>query len=159
MSKSLMHSARALGTLRPTIIVCSTILLAALLAPSPGFAASGSWLATGTDGNWSSAGDWSGAVPGTTTGTPGAIYGNGVDTATFNNAGNGHTTITIDATRQVAAIVFDTNAASYTIGSAGANGGNALSLGNGNAITLASTFAGSNTTETFNAPLLLIPYS
>lgn len=114
-------------------------------------AASGTWTGT-TDGLWSSANgtNWNNATPpGATTGTT-----NG-DTATFNGTGNGNTTIAIDAGRNIKSVLFDTAAANYVVGSAGANGGNALTLTSGGAITLASTVTGTNVIETFNAPLVL----
>ncbi|HSI12896.1 MAG TPA: autotransporter-associated beta strand repeat-containing protein [Chthoniobacter sp.] len=114
-------------------------------------AASGTWSGA-TDGLWSSGNgtNWSIATP------PGATSGttNG-DTATFNSAGNGNTTITIDAGRNIKSLLFDTATANYIIGGAGVNSGNPLTLTSGGAITLASTVTGTNVIETFNAPLIL----
>jgi autotransporter-associated beta strand protein len=114
-------------------------------------AASGTWTGT-TDGLWSSGNGTNWSVtppPGATTGTTNA------DTATFNGAGNGNTTITVDGGRNIKSILFDTAAANYVVGSAGANSGNALTLTSGGSITLASTVTGTNVVETFNAPLVL----
>lgn len=113
--------------------------------------ASGTWSGV-TDGLWSSANGTNWSVtpsPGATTGTT-----NG-DTATFNSAGNSNTTIAIDAGRNIKSLLFDTAAADYALGSAGANSGNAPTLTSGGSITLASTLTGTNVIETFNAPLVL----
>lgn len=71
-------------------------------------AASGTWDGL-TDNTWAGA-NWGGASP-----VPGAG-----DIATFNNAGNGNTTIDIGGGVLISNIVFDTaSAAAYTIGSGG----------------------------------------
>ena len=121
--------------------------IALLYAPSAQ-AASGTWNGT-TDGAWNGA-NWSvSPAPGSTSVT------NSADTATFNNAGNGRTTITIDANRNIRSLTFDTAAVSYTIGGDGANAGNALLLTSGGAVTLAATASGTNLIQMFNAPLSL----
>ena len=128
---------------------CAAAAFAVLLQTRPAEAASGTWNGT-TDGNWNSTTNWSvNPAPGSTT------VINSADVATFNNAGNGNTTITIDANRNIKSISFDTSTASYTIGSVGANGGNPLILTSGGAVALAATVAGTNLIETFNAPLTL----
>ena len=134
--------------------------------PRTASAGSGSWTGLSSEGNWSTAGNWSvSPAPGCDhAARPGSLSGNGQDAATFNGTGNGFTTITIDPNRQVGALQFATNAGSYTIGSAGANGGNALALFNvngggiGDTILMNSNITGSNLTETINAPILLIPF-
>lgn len=145
-------------SLPPTRALCTRIVvdftavtLTMLSLAGLAKAANGTWSGA-TDGQWSSGNgtNWSIATPpGATTGTT-----NG-DTATFNSSGNGNTTITIDAGRNIKSILFDTAAANYIIGSAGANSGNALTLTSGGAITLASAVAGTNIIETFNAPIVL----
>ncbi|MFH1496714.1 MAG: hypothetical protein ABII82_02700, partial [Verrucomicrobiota bacterium] len=110
-------------------------------------AASDSWTG-GTDGNWSDDSNWVTAAPGSTSVT------NNADTATF-NTDPGNKVITIDANRNIGNITFDTpGAGSYTIGSAGANGGNALKLSSGGKILMTSTVA-DGVVQTFNAPLTL----
>jgi len=89
-------------------------------------AASDSWDGS-TDSTWATASNWL-----TDVSAPGAG-----ETATFNAAGNGNTTIDLGAGVTVGAVVFDTaSAAAYTIGS-GAVGSQTLTLGTtGNAITI-----------------------
>ncbi|MFA6286021.1 MAG: autotransporter-associated beta strand repeat-containing protein [Opitutaceae bacterium] len=113
-------------------------------------AASATWTGGGADGNWSTTGNWSPSVPGAASGTANA------DTATFNN--NVNTTVSIDtAVRSIKSISFDTSAGAFTIGSAGANGGNPLNLTTAGQIGILTTFTGTNTSETINAPLVLEP--
>ncbi len=93
-----------------------------------------------TDSNWSTTTNWS------PNGTPGAT-----DTATFNGAGNGNTTISV-AGVTINTILFDTaNAAAYTIGS-GVAGSQTLTLANGGAVTM-NAAAGHD--ELFNATINL----
>jgi len=106
-----------------------------------------------TSGDWTTAGNWISSVPGSTVSLVNS------DTATFNSAGNGNTTITIDPNRNLRSLTFDTSAVSYTIGSAGANAGNSLLLSSAGAITMAGTIAGTGLTQTINAPLILEPAS
>ena len=129
-------------------IFASALLAAISAGTAPALAASNSWSSTAASGAWQTAGNWTGGVnvPGATAGTT------NIDTATFNNAGNGQTTITTDAGRNLEFITFDTSAAAYTIGTAG---GNALLLTSGGMIQIASTFSGTTVTETINAPLTL----
>ena len=71
---------------------------------SSALATSGTWQSSATSGNWSDTGNWGvSPVPGST------------DNATFNNGGNGFTTIAIGSSRAVKAIFFDTNTVNYTI--------------------------------------------
>jgi arylsulfatase A len=85
------------------------LLLTVTLAHSS-FAENATWNGT-TDTLWSTVGNWSATpspVPGTT------------ETATFDNPGNGRTTIDLETGITLKSIVFNTaNAASYTIGSGG----------------------------------------
>ena len=106
-------------------------------------AASDSWTGT-TDSNWATATNWS-----TATSAPGAG-----ETATFNGAGNGNTTIDLGAGVTVGALLFDTSsAAAYTIGS-GAAGSQTLTLGStlGNVITMNADVTAD---QLFNAKLAL----
>lgn len=99
------------------------LALAALTTPLA-HAASGTWNGT-TDGVWATDTNWS-AAPAPGTG----------DTATFNNAGNGNTTIDLGAGVTAGAVLIDTaSAAGYTIGT----GGQSLTLDNSGTITVAST--------------------
>ena len=97
-----------------------------------------------TDGLWSNVANWGGVttVPGTNLG----------ETATFNNAGGGFTTIDLGAGVTVNTVLFDTaNAAAYTIGS-GAVGSQTFTLNNAGAVTMNSTVANN---ELFNSAILL----
>jgi hypothetical protein len=110
------------------------------VAPSAS-AISDTWTGT-TDTTWATSTNWLGGnVPGTG------------DTATFNDAGNGNTTIDLGTGVTLGALLFDTsNAAAYTIGSGGA-GSQTLTLGTvGNAITMNPTVANN---ELINANLAL----
>ncbi len=101
-----------------------------LAAPPRLWAASGTWYGT-LDNVWSTTNNWNSTntVPGT---------GN---TATFNNAGNGQTTLDLGAGVTLKSILFDTvGAAAYTVGS-GAVGSQILTLNDGGGITLNSTVA------------------
>lgn len=82
-------------------------------------AASASWTGNGADSLWATTGNWSASpVP------------TGSDTATFNGAGNGKTTIDLGTAVTLSRVVFDTSsAASYTIG-AGAVGSQTITVGN-----------------------------
>ena len=105
-------------------------------------AASDSWTGS-TDANWATATNWS-----TATSAPGAG-----ETATFDGAGNGNTTIDLGEGVTVGALVFaSADAAAYTIGS-GAAGAQTLTLGTpGNVI---STDAAVANHQAFNANLAL----
>ena len=114
-----------------------------LITVSHTFAASGTWNGT-TNALWNLDSNWSAAFP---------VTGN---TATFNNAGNGNTTIDLGAGASVTTVNFDTaSAAAYTIGS-GAVGSQTLTLGTtGNpagTISMASTVVNN---QVFNANLTL----
>ena len=99
---------------------------------------------TGTaDTTWANSGNWSGNVPGSTTGTT------NTDTALFNQAATNSPT-TIDAGRNVMNITFDTSAvSSMTIGT---TTGPALILTSGGSIQATSTVTNP---QTINAPLTL----
>jgi len=135
-------------TSRILSIAFATAALVADFAPLSLHAASETWTGA-TDGTWATATNWGAAVaaPGSTSVT------NTADDATFNN--NVNTTITIDANRNIDRLIFDTSAGSFTIGSAGINGGNTLRLTSGSQIQLLSTISGTNLTQTINAPLSL----
>ncbi len=101
------------------------------------------WTYGAATNNWADAGNWSGTVPGSTTGTT-----NG-DTATFNQATAG-SPLTIDAGRNLMNITFDTAAvSSNTIGT---TTGPALLLTAGGTIQTTATVANP---QTINAPLVL----
>jgi len=115
--------------------------LLAMLSSQSAWAASAAW--TGTTSNlWSTTTNWnpSSSVPGSS------------DTATFNGAGNGNTTIDLGAGASVQGLTFDTSsAAAYTIG-AGAVGSQTLSLMWNGSITVNSTVTAN---QQFNALLSL----
>jgi autotransporter-associated beta strand protein len=128
-------------------------------------AATGTWTGgSTTDGNWSDSLNWlSGFVPGST-----SVLNNG-DTALFNSAiaapgnwGNSAVNpVVIDqSTQNIGSITFDAAAGAYFIGST--SGPNSLLLSSGGAINLGTTatsFTGTGTAETINAPLVLEPAS
>ena len=104
-------------------------------------AASDTWVGT-MDATWATSTNWlGGSVPGTG------------DTATFNNAGNGNTTVDLGAGVTLGSLLFDTSStAAYTIGS-GAVGSQTLTLDTtGNAIAMNSTVTSD---EFINANLAL----
>jgi MYXO-CTERM domain-containing protein len=126
-------------TLLGTSALAAAIVVS-FVAPSAS-ALSDTWTGT-TDTAWATSTNWLGGnVPGTG------------DTATFNDAGNGNTTIDLGSGVTLGALVFDTSStAAYTIGSGGA-GSQTLTLGTvGNAITMNSTVANN---ELINANLAL----
>jgi len=93
-----MKSPRFIG---PALLV----LIAALVLPNAAQATSATWNGT-TNALWSTTGNWS------TSPVPGVG-----DTATFNNAGNGNTTLTV-GTISLNQVLFNTSsAAAYTLGS------------------------------------------
>ena len=102
-------------------------------------AASGAWTGA-TDANWANA-NWSATpVPGTG------------DTATFNGAGNGNTTINLGSGVTILDLLFNTGSvAAYTIGN-GAAGSQTLMFNNSGAITMNSMVANN---ELFNAAIIL----
>lgn len=96
-----------------------------------------------TSTSWNVAGNWTGTVPGATTGTT------NTNTATFNRSATNSPT-TIDAGRNIENITFDTAAVgALTIGS---TAGNALLVTSGGTVQSTSTVANP---ETINAPLVL----
>lgn len=120
------------------VILAGLFLQAGLAVTHAG---SGTWNGT-TSPAWATAGNWSVAsMPGVN------------DTATFNNAGNGRTNITLGATgAQVNIILFDTaNAAPYTIGT-GSPATQTLNVNGSGWFTINSTVTN---TQTFNALLTL----
>jgi autotransporter-associated beta strand protein len=103
-------------------------------------AASATWNGT-TSATWATAANWTPAT------VPGAA-----DTATFNNAGNSHTIISLGTGVGIVNIIFDTaNAAAYTIGS-GSLGSQTLNMNGSGVFNVTSTVTN---TETFNALLTL----
>ena len=114
-----------------------------LLTTGPLQAASATWNGT-TDADWATLSNWAGG--------PVTVPGTG-ETATFNNAGNGNTTLNLGAGVTVGTVAFDTAAAAaYTIGSGGA-GSQTLTLSTaGTALSLTSTVTNS---QLINANLAL----
>lgn len=125
----------------------------AVVGTNPVYSADGVWQ-SGQVGtlNWSDGGNWVGStIPGATTGTTNA------NLATF-GSNTDATLVTIDAGRNLRSLLFNgSNAAGlYTIGSAGANLGEALHLSSGGNLTMALNMT---TAITVNAPLILEPAS
>ncbi len=119
-------------------IITSTglVLLASLAVAQAQF----SWTGT-TDNTWAGANNWSPSGP------PGT--GN---TATFNGAGNGNTTISLGGGVTISNLVFDTaTVVPYTIGS-GAAGSQTLTLNDGGSVQVTGTVTAS---QLFNANVVL----
>ncbi len=125
-----MMPARARLTLNFGILfmaICLALLGSGATARAAGDAWDGS-----TDGFWATSANW--------LTDPLTVPGTG-DTATFNGAGNGFTTIDLGAGVTLSNLLFDTgSAAAYTIG-AGAVGSQTLTLNNGGGILLNSAVA------------------
>ncbi len=141
------HIDCARGVAGRRCVILSFVFLLALTAATPPLpAANGTWSSTASSGTWQTTTNWlSGIVPGATSGTT------NTDTATFNSS-SPVTLISPDANRNLDNITFDTSAAQYTIG---LSIGNGLVLTSGGEIQIASTFSGSNLTESVGAPLTL----
>ncbi len=106
-------------------------------------ATGGAWTGGAGTTNWATAGNWSGKVPGATSGTT------NTDTATFNQAVT-FSPLTIDSGRNLQSLTFDTgNVSSITVGT---TTGNALLLTNGGFVV--STASVTNP-QIINAPLVL----
>jgi autotransporter-associated beta strand protein len=127
------------GRQRSLQLLSVTACAIAGLMSKSAMAASGSWNGL-TDNTWAGS-NWSATpVPGTG------------DTATFNGAGNGNTTIDLGGGVTVQNIRFDTSSvAAYNIG-AGAVGSQTLTLNDSGSITLTPLVANN---ETFDANLIL----
>ena len=124
---------------RPSALLGSIAALTLCLAQTAS-GASGTWNGTAADGLWGSAGNWTGGLPGSG------------DTATFDSAGGGFTTISLGLGVTVSAIIFNSSAAAaYTIGS-GAVNSETLTLNNGGSITMAGSVVQN---ELFNAAIVL----
>ncbi len=109
----------------------SVIAALVLRDGSVAHAASGTWNGT-QDTAWTNSANWS-ASP----------YPSGGDTATFNNAGNGQTTLAVAGLASIANLTFDTaGVAAYTLGANGANQ-QTLVLANSGAVQLTSSAANS----------------
>jgi len=133
----MINKSAPIHRIRQFTFACILCLLAGALS-SP--AASGTWNGT-SSGLWSLAGNWSASpVPGTG------------DTATFNNGGNGNTTLDLGAGVTLKTLLFDTaTAAAYTIGS-GAVNSQVLTLNDSGAVTMNATVASN---ELVNASVTL----
>jgi len=114
-----------------------------ILTASPLQAASSTWNGT-TDANWATLSNWGGG--------PVTVPGTG-ETATFNNAANGRTTLDLGAGVTIGSVVFDTaSAPAHTIGAGGA-GFQTLTLSNAAAaLSIANTVTNS---QLINANLAL----
>ncbi|XHR28459.1 MAG: beta strand repeat-containing protein [Chthoniobacteraceae bacterium] len=101
------HPSRIVRRPAASLAICScAVFLPCILLPV-GAEAAVSWIGT-TDSSWATSTNWSGAVPAS------------ADTAYFNNAGNGNTTIDLGSGVTLGKLVFDTSsAAAYTIGAGG----------------------------------------
>ncbi len=124
---------------RPSALIGSIAALTLCLAHAA-FGANGTWNGTAADGLWNTPGNWTGGLPGSG------------DTATFDSAGGGFTTISLGLGVTVNAINFNSSAAAaYTIGS-GAVNSETLTLNNGGSITMAGSVVQN---ELFNAAIVL----
>ncbi len=126
--------------------VLAVIVLA--VASSHLYAASDTWQGAAGTQSWNASSNWVGGnIPGSTSVTT------TIDDATFNGTLGGASAITIDANRNIRKILFTSTTLSYTLGSAGANGGNALLISNSGAVGIQSNIAGA-VAQTVNAPLI-----
>lgn len=108
-----------------------------MIVPFVSYAANGIWQGT-ADSQWVNSANWS-VSP----------YPSGTDKATFNNAGNGNTSIDVSGLSSLLSIDFITGAGAYTIGS-GAVNSQTLKLRNNSYISL---FASATTSQLFNAKI------
>ncbi|MDD5351494.1 MAG: hypothetical protein PHQ12_14880, partial [Chthoniobacteraceae bacterium] len=149
------HSARKISTSRgktagnrshPLSSLAVSLLSASALLASvqSGQAVSATWAASAS-GNWNAGGNWStGSAPGL-----GGTGANSTDTATFNLNNTGVTTVSVDTSRDIGNITFDTDASSYTFS------GGPLWLTVGAKIQMTAAMTGHNVTEKFTAPITL----
>ena len=118
--------------MRHSMKVCTFFLRVAawvILWSGSAYAASGTWSGAG-NGYWTNSANWS-VSP----------YPSGADTASFTGAGNSQTTINVAGLSSIKGIFFDTaNAASYTLGSGGANVQTLVAASDG-VVSLSSTVA------------------
>jgi len=127
-----------------------SVLAAVSLAASSSHlhAASDTWQGAAGTQPWNASGNWVGGnIPGSTSNTT------TIDDATFNGTLGGASAITIDANRNIRNIQFTSTTLSYTLGSAGANGGNALLITNNGVVGINSNIVGA-VAQTVNAPLI-----
>lgn len=117
--------------------VFTYIAMIGMAVPFFTYAANGVWYGT-SDSVWVNGANWS-ASP----------HPSGVDRATFNNAGNGNTTLDVAGLSSLLSIDFITAAGAYTIGSGGVNN-QTLKLRNNSYITL---FASATNNQVFNAKI------
>ena len=125
---------------RHVAVAAALALTGTSLLPRSANAANGTWTGGAGTTTWSTAGNWSGGVPGT---------GN---TATFNAAAGSGGAVISNAGVTLGTLLFDTSSvAAYTIGS-GAVGSQTLTLDNGGAVTVNATVANN---ELINAAVTL----
>ena len=117
--------------------VFTCIVIIGMIVPFISYAANGVWYGI-ADNVWINSANWS-VTP----------YPSGVDRATFNNAGNGNTTLDVAGLSSLLSIDFITAAGAYTIGSGGVNN-QTLKLRNNSYITL---FASATNNQVFNAKI------
>src|SRR5439155_687896 len=110
-------------------IISSAVVSAALAAigAQAAYATSGTWSGAAADGLWQTPGNWDN-LPGTNNG----VAGTSADVATF--SGNPTSiAVTIDASRNIGGITFDSTTSTFTIGT---TSGNTLFLTNGGTIAV-----------------------
>jgi hypothetical protein len=140
-----LPNSRRFAILQP-FIYAAFFPLPLIVQPVLTLAADGTWSPSATSGAWQTTANWAaGVVPGTVSGKT------NTDTAIFNSTSS-TTTIIPDANRNLQSINFGDTAATYTVGTVD---GDPLLLTPGGTTQIASTFSGSNVTETVNAPLTL----
>ncbi len=110
-----------------------------LVISASGSLINGQWQST-SGGSWSTAGNWSGGIP-----------GNPQDTAVFGaSVTSGTASVTLDSSRSLSSLAFSNTAASYTINAAGTS---TLTLADTATGTAALSNSGGN--HTINAPIVL----
>lgn len=128
------------GFLPRILLVCGVFLFSVFFSRLA-FAGSDTWNGASGTSEWASTGNWAGS----------SVPGSG-DTATFDNAGNGQTTIDLGTGVSVNQIDFTgAPCAAYTIGLGGA-GGQSLTLNSGSTI---SVDASASNAQTVNANISL----
>ncbi|HTQ39320.1 MAG TPA: hypothetical protein VMJ32_09840, partial [Pirellulales bacterium] len=117
---------------------CKLVAFTIVFLPAIALADSATWDGNGatlTDGLWSDVANWGGVTT-----VPGTFGG---ETATFDNAGGGFTTIDLGAGVSIANIFFDTSsAAPFFIGTSGSQ---TLNIQDGGTITMNSPVVANET--------------
>ncbi|XHR28895.1 MAG: beta strand repeat-containing protein [Chthoniobacteraceae bacterium] len=123
-----------------TFIQSAAVIAALLNVSSTTHAVSATWNGN-TSGSWATTGNWTSVIPGSATAAASS------DIATF-NTNSANTSITVDTTRYIGGLLFDTGAGAYTFG----GGTLYINCGSGSGITATGIVINSGVTanQTFN---------